>query len=133
MKKFPLFQNWKKGDLVIFVTIGIIAVLSAVSFYQSPMDAKVLKVYRNGEEYATHTLSTPYAQSLTVFASDEYDAGYCRLVIENETVSMAETTCPNKDCARMGTLKDTGDVMICLPYRLVIRLEGGDAVDAVSY
>lgn len=133
MKKFAAFQNLKIGDFIIFAIICMVAVSSAVLFYRSPADAKVLKVYRNGEEYATHTLSTPYAQSLTVFASDEYDAGYCRLIIENETVTVEETTCPNKDCARMGTLKDTGDVIICLPYRLVIRLEGGDAVDAVSY
>ncbi len=43
--------------------------------------------------------------------------------------------CPTQDCVRSGPVTRSGQSIICLPARIVIRLEGGaadpDGVDAV--
>ena len=43
--------------------------------------------------------------------------------------------CPTQDCVHTGTITRSGQSIVCLPARIVIRLEGGEAapgdVDAV--
>ena len=48
---------------------------------------------------------------------------------------VALSDCPTQDCVHTGTITRGGQSIVCLPARIVIRLEGGapdpDAVDAV--
>lgn len=56
----------------------------------------------------------------------EYAAGSARVLLSD---------CPTQDCVRTGTITRSGQSIVCLPARIIIRLEGGtpdpDAVDAV--
>ena len=133
MKSLSFFPKLKKGDIIVFILIGIVIFISLVTFYRPQKEAKVLKIYRDGKEYATYSLSQPYTKNLSIPAKDGYKTGYSNVKIENGTVKITESSCPNKNCIKMGTISQEGDVLICLPYRLVFRLEGGEAIDAVSY
>lgn len=45
-----------------------------------------------------------------------------------------EAGCPDKSCQRTGWLTQAGDCAVCLPARVVLRLEGGPAgADAETY
>ena len=48
---------------------------------------------------------------------------------------VARSDCPTQDCVHTGTISRSGQSIVCLPARIIIRLEGGtpdpDAVDAV--
>ena len=48
---------------------------------------------------------------------------------------MEEADCPTQDCVHTGTITRTGQSIVCLPARIIIRLEGGtvdkDAPDVV--
>lgn len=48
-------------------------------------------------------------------------------------VRVAHADCPNRDCVRTGLITRSGESIVCLPGRIVIRLESGgsDGVDAV--
>lgn len=50
-------------------------------------------------------------------------------------LQVAHSDCPTQDCVRTGAITRSGQSIVCLPARIVIRLEGGasapDAVDAV--
>ena len=50
-------------------------------------------------------------------------------------VRVAVSDCPTQDCVHTGTITRSGQSIVCLPARIIIRLEGGaadpDAVDAV--
>ncbi|MBO5407792.1 MAG: NusG domain II-containing protein [Clostridia bacterium] len=133
MKNIFGFFNFKKGDIIVFLVIGIMILGSAVTFYKKPTEASVVRIYRNSEEYASYSLSQSYAKNVHVPTHDGPKAGYNQLRIENGTVTIVGSTCPNRDCMRMGSISKEGDILICLPHRLVVRLEGGDAIDAVSY
>lgn len=133
MKNFFKDFQCKKGDFFIFLLIGAIILTTSVLFYRRPGEAKIVKIYVDGEEYSAYTLSQKYETILDIPAKGGYYTGYNRIRIKDDTVTIIESSCPNKDCVRMGTIRDTGDMLICLPYRVVIRLEGGEAIDAVSY
>lgn len=48
---------------------------------------------------------------------------------------VARSDCPTQDCVRTGTIARSGQSVVCLPARFILRLEGGTpedgAVDAV--
>ena len=48
---------------------------------------------------------------------------------------MEEADCPTQDCVHTGTITRAGQSIVCLPARIIIRLEGGtvdkDAPDVV--
>jgi hypothetical protein len=49
-------------------------------------------------------------------------------------VRMTSADCPGGDCVRTGTIKNAGEVIVCVPHKLVIRLVSRQKprVDAVS-
>ena len=47
------------------------------------------------------------------------------LVIENGSVYMKEASCKNHICISMGRKKAKGESIVCLPNRVVVRIEGG--------
>ena len=133
MKNFFKDFQCKKGDFFIFVFIVAIIVTTSVFFYRQPGEAKIVKIYVDGEEYGAYTFSQRYETIFDVPAKGGYRTGYNRIRIKDETVTVIDSSCPNKDCVYMGSIRDAGDMLICLPYKIVIRLEGGEAIDAVSY
>jgi len=59
------------------------------------------------------------------------------VVVENGSVSIRESDCPQKLCVRMGSVDQTGESLVCVPNRVVVTVEGGDdeepdGIDAVS-
>ena len=54
------------------------------------------------------------------------------IVIKNGTVYVKSATCKNHDCVDMGKISKTGEVIACLPHRLVVEIVGKNAkVDTV--
>jgi hypothetical protein len=60
--------------------------------------------------------------------------GTTRVEIADRGVRVLDSPCPYKLCVKSGPISRSGETLICLPNRVVIRIEGGDgpSVDAVS-
>ena len=53
--------------------------------------------------------------------------------ISGKTVRFASSDCPDQVCVRTGTLTRAGQIAVCLPNRVVVRLVGaGQEVDAIA-
>lgn len=74
------------------------------------------------------TLSGPEALSVT-------GANGVKLNVEfsPEGARVVSADCPDKTCQRAGLLTKSGECAVCLPGRVVLRLEGGDGTDAQTY
>ncbi|MDR1571462.1 MAG: NusG domain II-containing protein [Clostridiales Family XIII bacterium] len=63
--------------------------------------------------------------------------GYNRVVVEGGAVRVAEADCASLACVHSGAKARPGEMVACLPHRLVIRVSGGAGgetpYDAVSY
>ena len=58
-----------------------------------------------------------------------------RLTIENGAVRVLSSPCPQKICIGMGEAHQAGDLLACVPNRIVIRVEGqaeGESYDLLS-
>lgn len=133
MKKFFTSLHLKKGDFVIFFVIGAMILTSTLFFFSKSAEPTLLKIYIDSKEYRAYRLSQKYLKNIIVPVDGDTKYGYNHIRIEDGLVFMADSTCPNQDCMRMGHISKAGDILVCLPHKLVVRLEGGEAVDAVSY
>jgi len=46
--------------------------------------------------------------------------------IENGCVSVTQTSCPDKLCVRHGAISRPGEIIVCLPNRVVVTITGSD-------
>jgi len=60
--------------------------------------------------------------------------GTTRVEIADKVVRVLDSPCPHKVCVKSGPISRSGETLVCLPNRVVIRIEGGEepSVDAVS-
>jgi hypothetical protein len=58
--------------------------------------------------------------------------GTAYLVIQKGRAHLENAPCPLKICEAMGTIERSGQVIVCLPNRIVVKVAGQEEVDAVS-
>ena len=58
--------------------------------------------------------------------------GTAFLVVEKGSAHLENAPCPLKICEAMGSIDRSGEVIVCLPNRIVVRVLGPEEVDAVS-
>jgi len=121
----------KKRDLVIILSVIVIAILSFVGyrvFDKQASDANYVIVSVNGEEYKRVSLSDP--QTVVV----ENNGHRNEIKITEEGVKMLSSSCDNQNCVMQGeaTLENfetriLGGWIICLPNQVSIELVKGDS------
>ncbi|NBJ91504.1 NusG domain II-containing protein [Parablautia muri] len=120
----------------ITIISGII--LAAFLFWIIPLllneradmnDGRV-RVFQDGEEIGVYDVLEN--QSVLLPYEEEH---YNLMVIQDGKVSVAEADCPDGLCTRQREISRNGESIICLPHKLVIRIESNKegAPDAVTY
>lgn len=63
------------------------------------------------------------------------DTEYNVLLCSDGEIRMLESSCPDKICVKHGAISMSAENIICLPHKLVIRIngEGYNAADGVAY
>ena len=128
----PEGERMTKLDKIIFLTLiaaSALAVLfTNVIFAGGAGETVVVEV--DGKEYGRYELNRgKEAKILDV----RTDFGYNRIVIEGGSVHVAEADCTDKLDVQAGAISSCGSMIVCLPNRLVVRIEGERDVDGVAY
>jgi hypothetical protein len=55
--------------------------------------------------------------------------GFNTVEVAEGQVRIVDASCTNKDCVHQGPISKPGQTIVCLPNRLVIRIEGSDSED----
>lgn len=117
-----------KGDkvLVIFlIVMSIVTAFFAFTINNSRNDVKFISIQIDGEEIntiefseeiigKTYTIETEFGKNVLQFGDGE--------------VKIIEASCLDKLCIEQGTIKDVGQLLVCLPNRLVIEIKSIDDV-----
>lgn len=54
----------------------------------------------------------------------ETDLGTNTVAVENGEVHMEDADCPGHDCIDQGAIGSAGEVIVCLPHKLIVTIEG---------
>lgn len=123
-----------KGDKILIVAVIIINVISLwlvknVAFNQ---DSKYISVQVNGEEIKRITFDKNMVGKQIPI---ETEYGYNLIEIGDGKVRVIEADCPDKLDVKQGYISRVGEVIVCLPNRLVIEIKGARAetnIDGLS-
>ncbi len=122
-----------KGDKVVVALVLLIAIGTYAAFatFIADKSPDFLQIFVDGALYASYNLNEIKGEK-TVEISSTY--GTNTLKFDSDGAEMIETSCPDKTDIRLGKITKSGQVIICAPNRLIVRLSGGDdKIDKVTY
>lgn len=109
----------------------LILLLAAISAWG------IVKLTQKSGEYVvveidgTETARYPLDKDVRIEIPSE-DGHFNVLVIKDGKAVIESADCPRQLCVKQRPIGMTGECIVCLPHKLVIRIEGGSGVDTVS-
>jgi hypothetical protein len=112
---------FKKTDLYLIggLLLGFLLILLVISFVKKPGNYVTVSVDGVVKE------SFPLSEDAEV-TIEGYDGGVNTLIIKDGKAYVADSSCPDHLCEKMGQISSTGQSVICLPNRVVIEITGDD-------
>ncbi|MBR4073662.1 MAG: NusG domain II-containing protein [Clostridia bacterium] len=104
----------KKGDVVIFVSIIALAIISAVCLFIFNGNAGSTVVVKQNNKIV-------YEGSLGKDKVIGLKGN--RIVIEKNSVYMEQADCANQSCVKTGIIKKAGESIVCLPNKVTAEIK----------
>ncbi|HHV46911.1 MAG TPA: NusG domain II-containing protein [Tissierellia bacterium] len=112
-----------KGDKLLILTIIVVNVLALIFINQSlfSYEEKYISIQVNGEEIKTITFDDNMIGKTIPIKSDY---GYNLIEIGDGKVRVIEADCPDQLDVKQGYISKVGEIIVCLPNRLVVEIKG---------
>ena len=124
-----LLKALKKGDFVIFAVILIIATICLIPFINTQADQLICEISQDNKIIHKIILNKGYKDKITV----ETENGKNIIHIENNSVWFDYSDCPDQECIHTGKLTHAGQIAVCLPNKVIIKLIGQqNQIDAIA-
>jgi hypothetical protein len=114
-------DKWLIGGLLAAAAGGIGLNLALLS----PAGAQEAQVYKEGRLVQTIRLRPGYHEELRLGGAERYNL----IVADNGRVRVAEADCPDQVCVRTGWVQAAPQQIVCLPYRVVIKVVSSAPAD----
>lgn len=116
-----------KADKII---IGVLLILSIIgvglSIFVFPIAAnQVAEITVDGKLVKTIPLREGYQQEFRVGTEEQYNI----IKVENGNIRVVEANCPDQLCIRTGWISHLPQQIVCLPYRMVIKIVSSSPSD----
>ncbi len=114
----------KKWDIIIIALLIIVSFIPYTIFRTFILkDTHIVyaKITVDGKNYDKIKLTGHKGKEEFVIQTE---AGYNKVIIEEEKIGIIEADCPDKVCIRPGFISKPGQSLICLPHKLSISIEG---------
>ncbi len=116
-------QILKIGDIFVISFISISFVATFFIFRLLPNKGWFASIYVNGRQ--VYHLSLMEKKDVIVMGAQ----GRVRVRIEDGRIWVVESTCKQKICIRSGKISRIGEVIVCIPNRVMIRIDGKARLD----
>lgn len=124
-----LLKSLKKGDFVIFAVILLIAILCLIPFISTQADQLVCEISEDNKVIHRIILNEGYKDTINI----ETEHGNSVIRIENNSVWFEYSDCPDQVCVHTGKLNRAGQIAVCLPNKVIIKLIGEqNQIDAIA-
>ncbi len=111
------------GDWLVIVPLLCAALAGVVWVAAAPGGTRVV-VTSGGQTCFTAPLDQPRSVDI------EGPLGPTHLVIDEQGVRITGSPCPRKICLSMGPARHTGDLIACVPNRILVRIESSGGEEA---
>ncbi len=112
---------FKIGDLIV-LAVFIIAAALAIYFMTKPTGSEVY-IYKDGKLLE--------AVSLSVEKTVKVDE-HITVKISGGAAFVLKSDCKGQDCVKAGKISKVGEMIVCLPNKVVIKIVGDGEVDYIT-
>ena len=115
--------------VLLIVIVVAVSIALCVVFFTGKDDGHIANVYVDGEKVYSVDLdkvNAPFEKEIVT----EY--GKNVLLIEKGKICVKDADCDGKECVNTGFITDSSMPIVCLPHRLVVKIEKEGDVDVVS-
>ena len=127
-----------KADIVLALVLLVLGLGSPFLLRSDSGDASRVIVTMDGKELGSYALSEDRPIAVTeegakeLSGNDGVPGGVLNLiVIKGGAVHVEQANCKGQDCVKMGEISREGEVIACLPHKLLIEIAGGGEVPDV--
>lgn len=132
-----------KRDIILFIVVICIAISGFVILNLIKESGGTVTVSVDGKITDSYPLSkdqtiiiNPEDQTIIIDPDEENPKNqinqyknYNKLVIKNGTAEIVEADCPDKLCVKQRTISSTNETIVCLPHKVIVKIEGGKEAD----
>ena len=129
MKKFIT-----KGDKIVIIAVFSIAILLFIIIQKSNFDSKskYLSIQVNSKEIKKILMDDNTNKKYPI----KTEFGKNLVEIKDGKVHVLEADCPDQIDVKQGYIKNIGEMIVCIPNRLVIQIKDSEKdteLDAINY
>ena len=115
-------RKFKFDIFLIILLVGALIAWLVVWIATSSNDKKKAVIEYNNEVVLELSLSENKQIRLKELSNGKTLEYEMLIVVEDGTIRVEENECPNHDCIKEGKKDKIGDVIICLPNKIVIKV-----------
>ncbi len=117
----------EKWDILIYLILFSISGITLYSGITKKSEkAEYAEIYINGEMKYKYRLTN----DKKVIQID-VENGKEEIMIENKSVKKLKSTCKNKHCEKQGVISKSGESIICVPNKEIIKISGEGELDYI--
>ncbi len=113
-------MKFKRADGVLAAVLLLAAAALFVAGFVLKDKGRFVMVFHGEEQIGSYALSEDVEYEIRT------EEGTNTLCIRDGEAFISAADCPGGDCMRMGRIGEAGGSIVCLPHRLVIRIESGE-------
>lgn len=126
----------KKGDKIVVLIIFIAIVVSyvGVNIYKQNIKSgnHIAVIEQNGD--IIKRIDLDEVKEEKEWKIYEKNGHYNTVKVEPHRIRFTDANCPDLVCVKVGWISQSGEISVCLPHKLLIRIEGKeDQIDGAAY
>lgn len=107
----------KKSDFLIFGIFTILCIIAILWFGTRKTESPIAQITYQGNLVKTFVLNNTEDQIFPLMENDNVS-----FQIQSHKIRFYEVNCPDKICERTGFLHNSGQVAICLPNQVSLKI-----------
>lgn len=122
----------RKRNTILFLLLLVILIMIGFliqKFFFGKSGTRAI-IEQNGETIAELDLSKN-----TELVLNDGNGGSNTITVSNGQISVTDANCPDLVCVRTGAISQTGEVIACLPHKLIITISSvqTDSLDGLTW
>ena len=128
MNEFTAFIKKFWIDIVI---VSFLLVITGVAFLvaYAPKNSDELIANINLKDEKIHSINLTELGEEPIMYTINLNDGHVHVEAKHNAIRVKESTCPHQYCVHTGWITSKGRSIICVPYELVITIEGASSFD----
>ena len=120
----------KAGKAILaLLALAVVASGAWIFLGKSAAENPRVVIEVDGEVYASYDMD----EVKGIVPISTPNGGENRLWVQEDLVFMDEANCPDQTCVKQGVIKDGTVPIVCLPHKVIVRIEGGESgLDAAN-